>query len=191
MKRDFRIPLVIFTPKSLLRHPKCTSTLEDFSDGHFMEIIDDAQVNPSEVKQIVCCYGKLYYELLEQRIKLNVTDTAIIRIEQLYPFPAAQLTITIKKYNNAIRWIWAQEEPENMGAWSFVQRIYKDFNFMVVCNPASGSPAVGLVDIHKKRMQKILDKVFTKCTCERAKDYCGMQCEHYGTSEVILKEKKQ
>ena len=187
MQRDFRLPLIVFTPKSLLRHPKCTSTLEDLSDGHFMEVIDDSQENPVEVKQVVCCYGKLYYELIEQRTKLNANDTAILRIEQLYPFPAAQLTKIIKKYTNAVRWVWAQEEPENMGAWSFVQRIYKDIDFMVVCNPPSGSPAVGLVELHKKRMQKILDKVFMKCSCDRAKDYCGMQCEQVTTGDFVKK----
>jgi 2-oxoglutarate dehydrogenase E1 component len=98
-----------------------------------------------------------------------------------------QLTKTIKKYANAIRWVWAQEEPENMGAWAFVERIYKDISFVVVCSPPSGSPAVGLMDLHKKRMQKILDKVFTKCTCERAKDYCGMQCEQVITSSLVKK----
>ena len=190
IKRDFRTPLIIFTPKSLLRHPKCTSTIEDLSNGHFMEIIDDAQVNPKDVKQVVCCYGKLYYELIEHRADLNANDIAIIRLEQLYPFPAEQLTQIIRKYKNANRWIWAQEEPENMGAWSFIHQTYKGADFFPVCNPASGSPAVGLVELHKKRQKKILDKIFYTCTCERLAGYCGMQCDEFNTGELVMEVKK-
>jgi 2-oxoglutarate dehydrogenase E1 component len=184
MHRNFRLPLVVFTPKSLLRHPKCTSTLDDMAKGHFMEVIDDAEVKPSDVKQVVCCYGKLYYELLERRSQLNSFDTAIVRVEQLYPFPADQLTKVIKQYKNAERYVWAQEEPENMGAWSFVQRIYKEFDFLPVCRSASGSPAAGLVEIHKLRQKKILDKVFHQCNCERANIYCGMQCDDLRTKDL-------
>jgi len=186
IKRDFRLPLIVFTPKSLLRHPKCISTLEDMAQGHFMEIIDDTQVKPADVKQVVCCYGKLYYELLERRAELKSMDTAIIRMEQLYPFPAEQLTKIIKQYPKAERWVWAQEEPENMGAWSFVNRVYKEFEFLPICRAASGSPAAGLVEIHKLRQKKILDKVFHSCDCERSKSYCGMQCDHYRTSDLSV-----
>jgi len=186
IKRDFRLPLIVFTPKSLLRHPKCISTLEDMAQGHFMEIIDDTQVKPADVKQVVCCYGKLYYELLERRAELKSMDTAIIRMEQLYPFPAEQLTKIIKQYPKAERWVWAQEEPENMGAWSFVNRVYKEFKFLPICRAASGSPAAGLVEIHKLRQKKILDKVFHSCDCERSKSYCGMQCDHYRTSDLSV-----
>ncbi len=192
MLRDFRLPLVVFTPKSLLRHPKCVSSLEDFSKGQFQEVIDDAQVKVHEVKQVVCCYGKLYYELLERRESLNAFDTAIIRVEQLYPFPAEQVTKTIRKYKNSKRAIWAQEEPENMGAWSLVNRIYTEIDFLPICRPASGSPAAGLVEIHKMRQKKILDKVFRICNCERVDQYCNMQCDHFRTSDlaVDVQEKK-
>lgn len=190
MLRDFRIPMIVFTPKSLLRHPKCTSTLDDMAKGHFMEVIDDSEVKPLEVKQVVCCYGKLYYELLERRSQLQVVDTAIIRIEQIYPFPAEQLTKIIRQYSKAKRWIWAQEEPENMGAWSFVSRIYKEIEFLPICRAASGSPAAGLVEIHKLRQKKILDKVFHLCDCERADRYCGMQCDHYRTSDLNVEVKE-
>jgi 2-oxoglutarate dehydrogenase E1 component len=186
MKRDFRLPLVVFTPKSLLRHPKCTSGIEDFANGRFMEVIDDAAVNPNEVKQIVCCYGKLYYELIEKREELKAFDTAIIRVEQLYPFPSDILTSIIKQYKQVTRLVWAQEEPENMGAWAFVNRIYNDFKFIQICRSASGSPAAGLLAIHKLRQKKILDKVFFKCNCERVNGYCGMQCDHYRTSELAV-----
>lgn len=186
MHRDFRIPLIIFTPKSLLRHPKCVSTLDDLSQGHFMEIIDDSEVKPSDVKQVVVCYGKLYYELIERRAESNLFDTAIIRMEQIYPFPAEMLTRIIHQYSNATRWVWAQEEPENMGAWSFVNRTYKEISFTPICRSASGSPAAGLVEIHKMRQKKILDKIFRLCDCERVDRYCGMQCDHYRTSDLAV-----
>jgi 2-oxoglutarate dehydrogenase E1 component len=188
MKRDFRLPLIVFTPKSLLRHPKCTSPVKDFSNGRFQEVIDDVSVKSDDVKQVVCCYGKLYYELLDKQEEYKAFDTAIIRIEQLYPFPAEELTKTIRKYKNAGRWVWAQEEPENMGAWSFVNRIYKEFSFLQICRPASGSPAAGLAEIHKMRQKKIMDKVFFKCNCEQAKGYCGMQCDNYRTSNLAVEE---
>jgi 2-oxoglutarate dehydrogenase E1 component len=192
MLRDFRLPLVVFTPKSLLRHPKCVSPLDDFSSGQFLEVIDDAQVKPDDVTQVVCCYGKLYYELTERRASMNAFDTAIIRVEQLYPFPADLLTKTIRRYKNSKRAIWAQEEPENMGAWSLVNRIYKETEFLPICRPASGSPAAGLVEIHKMRQKKILDKIFRVCNCERLDQYCNMQCDHFRTSDlaVDVQEKK-
>jgi 2-oxoglutarate dehydrogenase E1 component len=186
IKRDFRLPLVVFTPKSMLRHPQCVSTLDDLSEGHFQEVIDDALVNSPNVKQIVFCYGKIYYELAERRAQLNAFDTAIVRVEQLYPFPAEQITRIIKKYPNASRRVWVQEEPENMGAWAFVHRIYKDFHLIPVCRPASGSPAAGLVEIHKVRQKKIIDKVFFTCICERKAGYCGMQCDHFHTSDLAI-----
>lgn len=186
MHRDFRLPLVVFTPKSLLRHPKCISSVDDLAKNQFMEVIDDTEVKISEVRQVVCCYGKLYYELMERRAELKSYDTAIVRVEQLHPFPAGQLTKILKQYPNAERYVWAQEEPENMGAWSFVQRIYKDVEFLPICRAASGSPAAGLVEIHKLRQKKILDKVFHQCSCERANKYCGMDCDHYRTSDLNM-----
>ena len=185
IKRDFRIPLIVFTPKSLLRHPECTSPLEAFSEGQFMEVFDDPDVQPKDVKQVVCCYGKLYYELLEKRNEINAFDTAIIRIEQLFPFPTKMLTDIISQYSGATRWVWAQEEPENMGAWSFVNRIYKDYNFLPICRHASGSPATGLMEIHKLRQHKILDKVFKLCNCHRLERFCGIECDHFRNNDLI------
>lgn len=186
MKRDFRLPLVVFTPKSLLRHPQCTSPIEEFSEGHYHEVIDDNQINKEDAKQVICCYGKLYYDLNAKREELKAYDTAILRIEQLYPFPTDELTRVIRQYKNVTRWVWAQEEPENMGAWSFVQRIYKEFPFVQICRPASGSPAAGLLEIHKLRQKKIMDKIFFQCNCERVNGYCGMKCDHYRTSDLAV-----
>lgn len=186
LKRDFRVPLVVFTPKSLLRHPAVISPLDEFEKGHFQEIIDDSAGEPDKIIQVICTYGKLYYELAEKRAELGIKDTAIVRVEQLFPFPAEQLKAIHKKYRNARRWIWAQDEPENMGAWSYVSRVFKDIPFTVVSRPASGSPAAGLAEIHKKRLRKILDKVFHICTCEKAEGYCGLDCVNYKTSDLAV-----
>jgi 2-oxoglutarate dehydrogenase E1 component len=185
LKRDFRVPMVVFTPKSLLRHPAVVSSLDEFENGHFREIIDDT-IDPDKVTQVVCTYGKLFYELIEKRAELGVTDTAVVRIEQLFPFPSDQLKAIHKKYRRAKRWVWAQDEPENMGVWSFVSRIFKDINFLLVSRPASGSPAAGLAEIHKKRLRKILDKVFHQCSCEKMDGYCGMDCLTYRTSDLAV-----
>ncbi|HEX3008469.1 MAG TPA: 2-oxoglutarate dehydrogenase E1 component, partial [Bacteroidales bacterium] len=186
VKRDFRVPLVVFTPKSLLRHPSVVSSLDELESGYFQEIIDDATANPETITQVVCTFGKLYYELVEKRTELGANDTAIVRIEQLFPFPADQLRGIQRKYKNARRWIWAQDEPENMGAWSFVSRVFKEIPFLLVSRPASGSPAAGLAEIHRKRLRKILDKVFHACTCEKAEGYCGMDCMTYRTSDLAV-----
>lgn len=186
IKRDFRVPLIVFTPKSLLRHPSVVSSLDELESGHFQEVIDDVTQEPEKINQVVCTFGKLYYELVDKRTELGANDTAIVRIEQLFPFPAEQLKALYKKYKNARRWIWAQDEPENMGAWSFVQRTFKDIPFILVSRPASGSPAAGLAEIHKQRLQKILDKVFHVCTCEKADGYCGMDCMEFRTSDLAV-----
>jgi 2-oxoglutarate dehydrogenase E1 component len=186
LKREFRVPLVVFTPKSLLRHPSVISSLDEFERGSFQEVIDDTFSDPDKINQVVCTYGKLYYELVEKRTELGITDTAIVRVEQLFPFPAEQLKAIHKKYRKAKRWIWAQDEPENMGAWSFVSRVFKDISFLLVSRPASGSPAAGLAEIHRKRLKKILDKVFHACTCEKMDSYCGMDCMNYRTSDLAV-----
>ena len=104
----------------------------------------------------------------------------------MYPFPSEQLKEIYKKYKNAKRWIWAQDEPENMGAWAFVSRVFKDIPFILVSRPASGSPAAGLVEIHKQRLKKIMDKVFQVCSCEKANGYCGMDCLTFKTSDLAI-----
>ncbi|HIO82833.1 MAG TPA: 2-oxoglutarate dehydrogenase E1 component, partial [Deltaproteobacteria bacterium] len=125
MAYPFRKPLVIFTPKSLLRHPKCMSPLEDFLEGtRFREVIDDDFVEATSVRKVLFCSGKVYYDLLERQQKNTVRDVAIVRLEQLYPFPEKQLLSILKRYQNAKKWCWVQEEPENMGAWGFVLRIF-------------------------------------------------------------------
>lgn len=186
IKRPFRIPMVIFTPKSLLRHPRCVSKLDDFTKGRFKEVIDDSSSNPDEVQQVVFTSGRLFYDLLNKKEELEANDTAIVRIEQLYPFPYRQVREIIKKYKNAQRYVWAQDEPENMGAWPFIHMNFKDVTLLPVARPASGSPAGGLLEAHNKRLSKILSKVYKQCDCELAKKYCGMRC-----SKFLIKELNQ
>ena len=177
LHRKFRKPLVIFTPKSLLRHPLCVSSLSEFTVGKFMEVIDDASAKPSVIEKVIFCTGKIYYHLLEEKEKLNTEHIAIVRVEQLFPFPQKQMLEIKAKYFNAKHWLWVQEEPENMGAWGFIRRITKGIPItLCAARPASGSPATGSSKLHKLQQQKIIDKAFGKCTCEWSLSECDMYC---------------
>lgn len=184
VKRPFRIPLIALTPKSLLRHPRCVSKIEDFTKGGFHEVIDDESAKADEVLQLVFTSGRLFYDLIAKKEELEAHDTAIVRIEQLYPFPADQLRKIIRKYKKAQRYVWAQDEPENMGAWPFIHMNFKDVKLLPICRPASGSPAGGLLELHNKRLSKILSKVYKQCDCELARKYCGMRCSKFSMSEM-------
>jgi len=162
MKRDFRKPLVVFTPKSLLRHPKCISTVDDLATGHFHELIDDASADAKNISRVALCSGKIYYELLEKKEKEYVTDLAIIRLEQLYPLPLKQLQALRKKYKGAAHWIWVQEEPENMGALSYLARALNDWNLKFIARPASASPATGSHQAHEREQKALVERVFEK-----------------------------
>ena len=158
MIRDFRKPLVVFTPKSLLRHPACVSSLEELTNGAFAEIIDDVVVDKEQVEKVILCSGKLFYDLDEERNKRNLNHIALIRMEQLYPLPLKKLKAIREKYHHATEWVWAQEEPENMGAWPFISRKLKDMKLVVVARLESGSPAGGLSINHKIRQTKIINE---------------------------------
>ncbi|MBL7923126.1 MAG: 2-oxoglutarate dehydrogenase E1 component [Bacteroidia bacterium] len=164
LKRDFRKPLVVFTPKSLLRHPRCVSEIRDFTSGGFREVIDDATADPDLVSRVVFCTGKLYYELLERKEQEQAGDLAIIRLEQLYPFPLTAVRTILKRYPGAEEFIWAQEEPENMGAWNYLLRIYQDVKLRYVGRAESASPATGSHKQHEKEQHDILRRVFAKKT---------------------------
>ena len=176
LKRPFRKPLIIFTPKSLLRHPECVSSVEDFTRGGFREVIDDGELDPLGVRKLVFSTGKLYYELKEERQKRKAWDTALVRIEQLYPLPEKQLQAVVERYPNAYKYIWSQEEPANMGAWSYLKRKFNIVDLMLVARPESGSPATGSPSLHRQRQDKILEKTFAGCTCERVNEECRMVC---------------
>ena len=157
-----RIPLIVFTPKSLLRHPLVSCTLDDLSHGGFREVIDDHIAKPTQVKQIVFSSGRLYYDLVKTRIDRGDESTAIVRIEQLYPLPTDQIEAVLAKYKKAKRIIWAQDEPENMGAWPFLQRKLKHLNIEVAARPESGTPAGGLMKQHNLRLEKIMNTIFSE-----------------------------
>ena len=155
----FRKPLVVMSPKSLLRHPKCVSELKAFTSGTFEELIDDNAVKAADVKRVVFCTGKLYYELLEQRDAGKLNHVALVRIEQLYPFPMQQFEAVLKKYNKAKQFVWAQEEPENMGAWMYLLRKLRHLtNLEVVARAESGSPATGSSKRHAVEQKALVAK---------------------------------
>ena len=159
MKRDFRKPLIVFTPKSLLRHPKAVSTLNELATGEFQEVIDDT-LNPGQVTKLVFCTGKFYYDLLAQREKLNNNSVALVRIEQLFPLHEDKIKQVIAKYPNVKNYVWAQEEPKNMGAWSHVVQRLDFIKLEVMSRPYSSVPAPGSSTRDKKRQQAVIDNVF-------------------------------
>ncbi|MGC4129940.1 MAG: 2-oxoglutarate dehydrogenase E1 component [Bergeyella sp.] len=160
MKFPFRKPLVIMTPKSLLRHPKVVSSLEDMANGEFRPIIDDATANPEKVERLVLCSGKLYYELLAKKEETNDETIAIVRFEQLYPLQMDKIEEIFAKYNKRTSLVWAQEEPENMGAWSFILRNFRDTGIQVVAPVPSGTPAPGSHKMFEKNQTAVINKVF-------------------------------
>lgn len=159
LKRNFRKPLVVFTPKSLLRHPLCVSSVQDLGKGNFQEVIDDVSADVKSVKKVVFCTGKLYYELLKAQEEKGVNDTAIVRLEQLYPLPTNKIEAIIEKYQPK-QLIWAQEEPENMGAWTHILRKLRHLPFEVVARSASAATASGSSKRSAKRQNAIIEQVF-------------------------------
>ena len=156
----FRKPLVIMTPKSLLRHPQVISPLDDLTEKtRFHEVLDDKEVKSKKVRVVALCSGKIYYEALEKREEINRKDVALIRVEQLYPLPRKQLEAIRKKYAHA-KWFWLQEEPENMGAWSFINYHFDDFQLSPITRAESASPATGNAKIHAKNQKKLIDRFF-------------------------------
>ena len=159
MKRDYRKPLIVFTPKSLLRHPKVVSTVEDLATGEFQEVIDDT-INPDKVKKLVFCMGKFYYDLLEEREILERDDVALVRIEQLFPLHLEKLQKVIDRYPNVVNYVWAQEEPRNMGAWSFMLERFDLVKLNVRSRKYYAVPAAGSSTRFKKRHKAVIDSVF-------------------------------
>jgi len=176
MKKKSRVPLVVFTPKSLLRHPQCVSTLDDLEKGKFMPVIDDNDNDLDEVRRVVLCSGKIYYDLLARKQKLGARDIALVRLDQIFPFPKKEIDRILKKYKNNMLTLWVQEEPENMGAWYFIRNAMKDTEVIPVTRQPSGSPATGLFKLHEISQKEIIDKVFRECTCDLLNVYCGLQC---------------
>lgn len=155
---EFRKPLVIMSPKSLLRHPKVVSPVSDFTSGQFKEIIAD-DATAKQAKKVILCSGKIYYDLLERKEKDKRKDVAIVRIEQLHPFPTKQVNQVLDKYKSA-ELIWCQEEPENMGYWSYIERAYKEKDLRLISRKASASPATGYAKVHNQEQEEIINNAF-------------------------------
>jgi 2-oxoglutarate dehydrogenase E1 component len=161
VKSEYRKPLVVFTPKKLLRYPKAVSSLSELAAGSFSELLDEPGIRAAETEVLVFCSGKVYYDILEEKEKLGVTDQmAVVRIEQLYPLPEIQISAMMKRYKNASRVVWCQEEPENMGAWTYLLRTGLGRDMQVVSLPASASPATGSPKVHEQRTRAMLHKLF-------------------------------
>lgn len=160
LKREFRKPLVVFSPKMLLRYPAAVSTLEDCATGSFKEVLDDPNAKASNIDTLVLCSGKFYYEMSEHAQKIGADNMAFVRLEQLYPFPEPQLKAIFEKYSAAKNIIWAQEEPENMGAWHYMAMRLRKMDLIGICRPASAATAEGSKDLHVKRLGKLMDNIF-------------------------------
>ncbi len=156
----FRKPLIEFTPKANLRHAGSYSRIEEFTNGGFKEVIDDATADEAKVKKVLFCSGKIYFDLAERHQKENRSDVAIIRLEQLYPLPYKQLDDLQKKYNKAT-WFWVQEEPQNMGAASFLQMNLKSINFGTISRQPSASTATGYNKVHQQEQSEIIETAFS------------------------------
>jgi 2-oxoglutarate dehydrogenase E1 component len=169
LHRTFRKPLIVMAPKSLLRHKKAVSRLSDLSSGtHFHRVLycDEVPSEPSDARQIVMCSGKVYYDLLEEREKRGITDVHILRLEQLYPFPSDALSELLSPYRHC-RLVWCQEEPRNMGAWTFVaefiEEVVEEMGFAkpelrYAGRAAAASPATGLADHHVREQRALVDE---------------------------------
>ncbi|MCB0515423.1 MAG: 2-oxoglutarate dehydrogenase E1 component [Chitinophagales bacterium] len=156
----FRKPLVVMSPKSLLRYPKCISDISELSEGGFKEILEDNNtVAAAKVRRVLVCSGKIYYDLIEEKNENKHKDVAIVRLEQLYPLPVKQLDDLVKRYKNA-EWVWVQEEPENMGAWTFILSRYRKVDWRVISRKYSASTATGFKKIHIEEQARIVAKAF-------------------------------
>jgi 2-oxoglutarate dehydrogenase E1 component len=163
LKLGFRKPLIIFTPKSLLRHPKVKSTKEEFAEGQFKTVIDDPDADPKKVKSLVFCYGKFYYDLLEKKEEDDRDDVALVRVEQLFPLPKSRMLEIIKKYDKANDKVWAQEEPRNMGAYSHMLLSFDEIRDFRVCSRKFyGAPASGSKTRFERRQKRVIENVFDK-----------------------------
>ncbi|WP_217528785.1 2-oxoglutarate dehydrogenase E1 component [Vibrio metschnikovii] len=165
--RKMRRPLIVMSPKSLLRHPLCTSSMEELANGSFLPAIGEIDpLDAAKVKRVVFCSGKVYYDLLEQRRNNQQDDVAIVRIEQLYPFPIEEVQAAIASYTNVVDYVWCQEEPQNQGAWyssqhNFRAAIPAGADLKYAGRPASASPAVGYMSVHLKQQKALIEDALT------------------------------
>ncbi len=163
LKRPFRKPLIVMAPKSLLRHPRCISSFSEvYTNTRFQEFYDDPTINNQNLKQVkrlLICSGKIYYDLLDRKEAQSRKDVAIVRLEQLYPLPKEQFNGILRKYQNA-EIFWVQEEPVNMGGWQYILSFYPNRNIQVISRKSSASPATGFKKVHDQQQEAILDQAF-------------------------------
>jgi 2-oxoglutarate dehydrogenase E1 component len=159
MKRNFRKPLILMTPKSLLRLKTAVSPIDEFTAGHFVEVLDDDQVDPVRIRRVLLCSGKIYYQLLEQRARQHSEEVAILRVEQFYPFPAELLRQSLSRYRKAEEWVWVQEESMNMGGWTFMEPRLRTLGWPVayVGRDMSASPATGSRRVHLSEQKDLVE----------------------------------
>jgi 2-oxoglutarate dehydrogenase E1 component len=158
---QFRKPLINFSPKANLRHPGSYSLKSDFTSGGFKELIDDEFIKKvGDVKKVLLCSGKMYFDLAEKQLKEDRKDIALVRLEQIHPLPQNQLDSLLDKYKKA-KWYWVQEEPLNMGAATFLKMNLQNINFNVISRPASASTATGYAKVHVKEQLEIIEKAFS------------------------------
>jgi 2-oxoglutarate dehydrogenase E1 component len=159
MKRPFRKPLVLMTPKSLLRHKHAVSPIEELVEGHFHEVLDDPAAEADRVRRVLLCNGKVYYDLIEQRSPDEARTVAIVRLEQFYPFPEQLLEQILKRYRKAKEWVWVQEESQNMGGWTFMEPRLRALGYPVayVGRDASPSPATGSHRVHAREQKELVE----------------------------------
>jgi 2-oxoglutarate dehydrogenase E1 component len=169
MIRPFRKPLVILTPKSLLRNKDAGSPLTELAKGSFHTVLGEAddKIDAAKVKRVIACSGKIYYDLVNARKERGATDVAIIRVEQLYPFPHKSFVAELKKFPNFNELVWTQDEPQNQGSWFQIQHnIFEALEdgqkLAYAGRPASASPAVGYYDKHYAQLKSLIDTAFTK-----------------------------
>jgi len=165
LKRNFRRPLVLMTPKSLLRHKLAVSPVEELTGGRFQEVLDDTEIaDPARVRRVVLCSGKVYYDLLERRRALEVEDVALVRVEQLYPFPVQPLERVLSRYRKARECAWVQEESLNMGAWSFMESRLRALGHppRYIGRDASASPATGSRQVHLREQKELVEAALTR-----------------------------
>jgi len=161
MKTNFRKPLIVFTPKSLLRHPQAVSSKNEFIEGEFQSLISDQVVDKKNVTSVVFCSGKFYYDLYKAREEKDRMDVALVRLEQLFPLPVIEIETIISQFKNATDFVWAQEEPRNMGAWSFLLlHLPNSQLFRPATRRYYGAPAAGSAIRYKRRHQQVIDYVF-------------------------------
>ena len=163
MIRSFRKPAIVFTPKSMLRHPECQSSISEFiGKSKFQEILDDTKANVGQVTKVLFCSGKLYYDLLAYRKKNNIEHTAIVRLEQLYPLRKDVLQEIKQKYTTAKKFIWVQEEPANMGAWTFIKTHFpEEFEIGLLAREESSVTATGFIQQHTEDQKQLVEDCFS------------------------------